>query len=92
MLKKNTLSKILFSVFCAMFYVSAFAATDNPGLSEEQAQAIVSLTLGRLSGLERQKVMDRIEKLAEMVAEYRSILADENKIKEILKQELSELL
>ena len=61
------------------------------GLSEEQAQAIVDMTLGKLSGLERQKVMDRIEKLAEMVAEYRSILADENKIKDILKQELSEI-
>ncbi len=31
--------------------LTAFAADENPGLSEEQAQAIVSLTLGRLSGL-----------------------------------------
>ena len=61
------------------------------GLSEEQSQAIVDMTLGKLSGLERQKVMDRIEKLNELVAEYRSILADENKIKDILKQELTEI-
>ncbi len=61
------------------------------GLSEEQAQAIVEMTLGKLSGLERQKVMDRIEKLREMTAEYRAILADENKIKDILKKELEEI-
>ena len=49
------------------------------GLSEIQAQAIVEMTLGRLSGLERQKVEDRLAKLYAMIKEYREILADENK-------------
>ena len=57
-------------------------------LSEAQAQAIVDMTLGKLSGLERQKVEDRIAKLEAVIAELLSILADENKIKEILKGEL----
>ena len=60
-------------------------------LSEAQAQAIVEMTLGKLSGLERQKVEDRIAKLELVVAELRGILADEEKVKDILKSELNEI-
>ena len=60
-------------------------------LSEAQAQAIVEMTLGKLSGLERQKVEDRIAKLEIIVAELRGILADEEKVKDILKEELTEI-
>ena len=61
------------------------------GLSEEQAQAIVEMTLGRLSGLERQKVEDRLQKLLDTIVELKGILADEGKIKEIIKNELLEI-
>ena len=61
------------------------------GLSDAQAQAIVEMTLGKLSGLERQKVEDRIAKLALIVEELTGILADENKIKDIVKKEITEL-
>ena len=57
-------------------------------LSEVQAQAIVDMTLGKLSGLERKKVEERIAKLTEIIAELTSILSDDNKVKEILKTEL----
>ncbi len=57
-------------------------------LSEVQAQAIVDMTLGKLSGLERKKVEERIAKLTEIIAELTSILNDDNKVKEILKGEL----
>ncbi len=60
-------------------------------LSDAQAQAIVEMTLGKLSGLERQKVEDRIAKLAIIVAELEAILADDEKIKDILKNELNEI-
>ncbi len=60
-------------------------------LSDAQAQAIVEMTLGKLSGLERQKVEDRIAKLAVIVAELEGILADEEKVKDILKNELTEI-
>ena len=60
-------------------------------LSEIQAQAIVEMTLGKLSGLERQKVEDRIAKLATLVADLRDILANENRVKEIIKNELIEI-
>jgi DNA gyrase subunit A len=58
--------------------------------SEEQAKAIVEMTLGKLSGLERQKVEDRIAKLTGIIAELTSILESDEKIREILKNELLE--
>ncbi len=61
------------------------------GLDDIQAQAIVEMTLGRLSGLERQKIEERLAKLAEIIAELTAILADEGKIKEIIKTEMLEI-
>ncbi len=61
------------------------------GLSEAQAQAIVEMTLGKLSGLERQKVEDRISKLTTLIEEYRAILADESRIIGIIKDEMTEI-
>ena len=60
------------------------------GFTEVQAQAIVDMTLGKLSGLERIKIEERLAKLRELVEELRSILADETmgKIKEIIKNDL----
>jgi len=60
-------------------------------LSEEQAQAIVNMTLGRLSGMERQKVEARLAELYTAIDEYKGILADEQKIKQIIKEELLEI-
>ncbi len=60
-------------------------------LSEEQAQAIVNMTLGRLSGMERQKVEARLTELYAAIDEYKGILADEGKIKQIIKDELLEI-
>ncbi len=57
-------------------------------LSDAQAQAIVEMTLGRLSGLERQKIEDRLAKLALIIAELEAILADGNKIRQIIKDEM----
>ena len=61
------------------------------GLTEIQAQAIVEMTLGKLTGLERQKIEDELMKLYAMIAEFKGILADEEKIKDIIKEELSEV-
>ena len=60
-------------------------------LSEEQAQAIVNMTLGRLSGMERQKVEDRLAELREAIAGYRAILADPEKIRQIIREEMTEI-
>ena len=60
-------------------------------LSEKQSQAIVEMTLGKLSGMERQKIEDRLEKLHATIKELNEILADPQKIKEIIKSELAEI-
>ena len=61
------------------------------GLTDIQAQAIVEMTLGRLSGLERQKIVDRLAKLREIIVELKGILADPQKIRDIIKTELLEI-
>lgn len=60
-------------------------------LSDAQAQAIVDMTLGRLSGMERQKVLDRIARLTELIAELSAILADEGKLKQIIRDEMLDI-
>ena len=60
-------------------------------LSDKQAQAIVDMTLGKLSGMERQKIEERLAYLTERVAELRGILADAEKIKNIVREELTEI-
>jgi len=60
-------------------------------LSDEQAQAIVSMTLGRLSGMERQKVEEKLVQLYADIKDYREILADPERIKGIIRDELLEI-
>ena len=61
------------------------------GLTDIQAQAIVEMTLGRLTGMERQKIEDELDRLHALICELEGILADENKIKEIIKEEMLEI-
>ena len=61
------------------------------GLTEIQAQAIVEMTLGRLSGLERKKIEERLAELAAMIAEFKAILADPARINGIICEELLEI-
>ena len=60
-------------------------------LDDIQAQAIVDMTLGRLSGLERQKVEERLAKLYALIEELTADLNDEGRIKEIIKTEMLEI-
>ncbi len=57
------------------------------GFDEVQAAAIVAMRLGQLSGLERQKIEDELATLRAKIAEYEGILADENKVRAIVKDE-----
>ncbi|MBO5778086.1 MAG: DNA gyrase subunit A [Clostridia bacterium] len=61
------------------------------GLSEAQATAIVEMTLGRLSGLERDKIEDRLSKLAEQVKDLTAILGDPARINGIIKDDMLEI-
>ncbi|MEE1350472.1 MAG: DNA topoisomerase (ATP-hydrolyzing), partial [Clostridia bacterium] len=57
-------------------------------LDELQATAIVQMQLGRLSGLEREKIESEYEGILEKIGEYEAILADESKVCEIIKEDL----
>ena len=61
------------------------------GLSEAQSQAIVDMTLGRLSGLERQKIEERLQALYALIEELKGILADETKLTAIIKDDLQKI-
>ena len=64
---------------------------DRFGLTEIQAQAIVEMTLGRLTGMERDKIEDELNRLHALIEELRGILADESKIRQIIKDEMLEI-
>ncbi|BAQ09448.1 DNA gyrase subunit A [Bacillus sp. OxB-1] len=60
-------------------------------LSERQAQAILDMRLQRLTGLERDKIEDEYQELQLLIAELRAILADEEKLVQIIREELLEV-
>ncbi len=60
-------------------------------LSEVQAQAILAMQLRKLTGLDRQAIENELAELLTKIAEYRAILADEQKILDIIKSELAEM-
>jgi len=61
------------------------------GLTEKQAQAILDMRLQRLTGLEREKIESEYEELLKTIAELRAILADEAKIRGVVRDELLEI-
>lgn len=61
------------------------------GLDDIQAQAIIQMPLGRLAGMEREKLKTETDELHAKIAEYNAILADEKRVRAIVKQELLEI-
>ena len=60
-------------------------------LDEVQSDAILEMKLRRLTGLERNKIESELEDLLKAIANYRAILASEEKVLEIIKNELLEI-
>jgi DNA gyrase subunit A len=60
-------------------------------LSERQAQAILEMTLQRLTGLERGKIQAEYEELIKLIEKLRSILASEKKVRGVVVEELQDL-
>ncbi|WP_279790849.1 DNA gyrase subunit A [Rothia sp. RSM292] len=61
-------------------------------IDEAQAQAILNMQLRRLAALERQKIQDRRDELMRMIAEYNAIIASETRQREIISEELGEIV
>ena len=61
------------------------------GLDDIQAQAILDMRLRRLTGLERDKIEEELDELHKLIAELKEILASEEKVIEIIKNEMLEI-
>ena len=59
------------------------------GLSEEQADAIVQMRLGQLTGLERDKVISELAEIMEKINYFLDILSSDERVKEIIKEEIT---
>lgn len=62
--------------------------TERFGLDDVQTEAIVQMRLGQLTGLERQKIEDELAALELKIKDYEDILAHEERVKAIVKDEL----
>ena len=79
--------------------IRASATTEEAGanlikkfkLTEIQAKAILAMQLRTLAGLERKKIEDELAELKKLIAQLEAILADEKKVKKIIRDELLEL-
>ena len=61
-------------------------------IDEAQAQAILNMQLRRLAALERQKIQDRHDELQRLISEYNAIIASEDRQREIISEELGEIV
>ncbi|MBC1373734.1 DNA gyrase subunit A [Listeria booriae] len=60
-------------------------------LSDKQAQAILDMRLQRLTGLERDKIEDEFNSLMALITDLKEILADDERILEVIREELTEI-
>ena len=68
---------------------SKLTLMERYGLSDAQAQAIVEMTLGKLTGMERDKIEEELLRLHNLIQELESILADHGKVRQIIKDEMT---
>jgi DNA gyrase subunit A len=64
---------------------------DKYGLSEKQAQAILDMRLQRLTGLEREKILEEYKNVLKDIARFKQILSSEQLVLDIIKDELSDI-
>ena len=68
------------------------ALMDFLDIDEAQAQAILNMQLRRLAALERQKIQDRHDELQRLISEYNAIIASVDRQREIISEELGEIV
>ena len=73
----------------AQYDLNGLHIEDQKGLSQEQAEAIVQMRLGQLTGLERQKITDELYGLLTKISDYEDILADVNRVYAIILEDLN---
>ena len=73
----------------AQYDLTGLHVEDQTGLSQEQAEAIVQMRLGQLTGLERQKITDELYGLLTKISDFEDILADINRVYAIILEDLN---
>lgn len=71
--------------------IARAALVEGFDLSEKQAQAILDLRLQRLTGLEREKIEEEYQEILKTIEWLESVLADEAKVLQIIREELTEI-
>jgi len=82
--------------------IETIRGSDNPEIAQarlvdrfefstRQAEAILRMTLSRLTGLEHRKLAEELEDLRRKIAEYRAILASEQKVLDVIVEELEKI-
>ena len=64
----------------------------NFELSEKQSQAVLDMKLQKLTSLEQNKIIEEYNRILELIKHLESILADDQKVKDIIKKELEEII
>mgnify|MGYP005805663065 FL=1 len=74
-------------------FATAAAIKKDPSLclSAVQAQAILDMRLQRLTGLEREKILDELAELEKQIAKLKAILADDKLLLQVIKEELQQV-
>ena len=74
-------------------FATAAALKKDPSLclSAIQAQAILDMRLQRLTGLEREKILDELAEIEKVIAKLKAILADEKLLLRVIKEELQQV-
>ena len=73
----------------AQYDLTGLHIENQTGLSQEQAEAIVQMRLGQLTGLERQKITDELYGLLTKISDYEDILADVSRVYAIILEDLN---
>ena len=75
----------------AQYDFTGIHVEEQTGLSNEQAEAIVQMRLGQLTGLERQKITDELYGILAKISDYEDILANVSRVYEIIMTDLNEI-
>ena len=75
----------------AQYDMEGYQLEHKQGLTEEQAEAIVQMRLGQLTGMERQKVTDELYALIQKITDLLDILANRERIYQIIMDDLNEI-
>ena len=75
----------------AQYDTEKYQMEQQIGLSDEQADAIVQIRLGQLTGMERQKVTDELYQILAKISDYLDILSDEQRVYGIIREDLESI-